>query len=74
MGTIDDVVNACKEYSKIVHDLENIHLPPPPCSDEHAATPPPDAESKTQLVLIYSILNTNEGQTWMWITDDMPVI
>ena len=54
-----------------------MHLPPPFCSDERAATPPPDAETRKKLILIYhdeSIFNTNEGQTWMWAGKDAPII
>ena len=58
-------------------ELRDTHKPPLPCSDERAATLPPDAESRKALVLIYhdeSIFSTNEGQIWMWASDDMPVI
>ena len=53
------------------------HLPPPPCSDERAAIPPPDAETRETLVPVFhdeSIFNTNEGQTWMWANEDPPIL
>ena len=65
------------EFLKLIMDLKKSHKPPPPCSDEMAAVPGPDAESQKQLTLIYhdeSIFNTNEGQSWMWATEDTPVI
>lgn len=73
----EDVVAARKKYLKLLRELKSIHLPPPPCSDERATTPPPDAETRKRLVLLYhdeSIFSTNEGQTWMWATEDTPVI
>lgn len=73
----EDVVKARKTFLKDMNDLKSTHLPPPPCSDERAPTPPPDAETRKTLVLLYhdeSIFHINEGQTWMWATEDMPVI
>ena len=73
----EDVVKSRKTFLDKVNSLKVSHLPPPPCSDERAKTPPLDAESRKRLVLIYhdeSIFNTNEGQTWMWATPDTPVI
>ena len=75
----EDVIKSRKEYLTTIHNLKDKHLPAPPCSDEHPATPPPDAESRKKLdnVLIYhdeSIFNINEGQPWMWATEDTPVI
>ena len=73
----EDVVKSREEFLKQITDLKKSHKPPPPCSDEMAPVPGPDAESQKQLVLIYhneSILHTNEGQTWMWATEDTPVI
>ena len=73
----EDVVKSRDEYLKELKHLQETHLPPPPCSDERAATPPPDAESRKTLVLIYhdeSIFNTNEGQVWMWATEDAPIL
>ena len=72
-----DVVASRGDYLQLMKELRESHLPPPPCSDERAATPPPDAESRKTLVLIYhdeSIFNTNEGQQWMWASEDMAVI
>lgn len=72
-----DVVQSRKEFLEQLCQLKHTHLPPPPCSDERAATLPPDTDTKKELVLLYhdeSIFNTNEGQTWMWATDDTPVI
>lgn len=73
----EEVIRFRKEFLKELHHLKNTHLPPPPCSDERASTPSPDAETRKELVLLYhdeSIFNTNEGQTWMWATDNTPVI
>ena len=70
----DDVVAYRKEFLKKLDDLRDTHLPPPPCSDERAATPPADAETRKNLVLIFhdeSIFNTNEG---LWGTADQPYI
>ena len=53
--------------------MDDLRLPPPPCSDEDAAIPPADADTRKKLVLIYqdeSIFNVNEGQTWIWGTGD----
>ena len=58
-------------------ELKESHLPPPPCSDEPASTPPPDVELNKKLVLIYhdeSIFSANEGQQWMWASEDMSVL
>ena len=52
-------------------------MPPLPCSDERAAIPPPDAETRKKPVLLYhgeSIINMNEGQTWIWATEDAPIL
>ena len=60
----EDVIKSRKEYLTTIHNLKDVHLPAPPCSDERAATMSPDAESRKQLVLIYhdeSIFNINEG-------------
>ena len=73
----EDVIKARKTFLKYLHELKTAHLPPPPCSDECPATPPPDAETRKRLVMLYhdeSIFNANEGQTWMWATEDTPVI
>ena len=73
----EDVVKSRGEFFNLIMDLKMSHKPPPPCSDEMAAVPGPDAESQKQLTLIYhdeSIFNTNEGQSWMWATEDTPVI
>ena len=73
----EDVVKSRGEFLKLIMDLKKSHKPPPPCSDDMAAVPGPDAESQKQLTLIYhdeSIFNTNEGQSWMWATEDTPVI
>ena len=72
-----DVVASRGQYLKELSELQASHLPPPPCSDERAATPPPDAETRKTLVSIFhdeSICNTNEGQTWMWAAEDQPII
>ena len=73
----EDVVKSREEFLKQNTALKKSHKPPPPCSDETAPVPGPDAESQKQLVLIYhdeSIFTINEGQTWMWATKDAPVI
>ena len=70
----DDVVMYRREF---LRQLKDSHRPPPPCSDERAATPPLNAESMKKLVLIYhdeSIFNTSEGQLWMWAAEDMAVL
>ena len=72
-----DVVASRSKYLKELSELQATHLPPPPSSDERAATPPPDAETRKTLVSIFhdeSIFNTNEGQTWMWVTEDQPIL
>ena len=72
----EDVVACRAEFLMKMKVLKELHLPPPPCSDEPAATPPPDAAFK-KLVLIYhnqSIFSTNEGQQWIWASEDMPVL
>ena len=73
----EDVVAHRAEFLMKLKELKESHLPPPPCSDEPAATPPLDAEFKKKLVLIYhdeSIFSTNEGQHWMWASEDMAVL
>ena len=73
----DDVIAYRKDFLKKLEELRGTHLPPPPCSDERAATPPDDADARKNLVLIFhdeSIFNTNEGQTWIWGTGDQPYI
>ena len=76
-GANEDVVKSHREFLLQIHNLKNTHLPPPICSDEQAVTPPADAETRKQLILIYhdeSIFNINEGQPWMWATEDTPII
>ena len=73
----DDVVKSREEYLRLIADLKKSHKPPPPCSDEPAHVPSPNAEFQGSLVFIYhdeSIFNTNEGQSWMWASEDTPVI
>ena len=73
----EDVVAHRREYLDMMKALRDTHLPPPLPSDEHPTTPPPDAETRKKLVLIYhdeSIFNTNEGQQWFWGTGDEPYI
>ena len=73
----NDVVEHRMTFLMKLKELRDMHKPPPPCSDERSATPPPDAEFRKTLVLIYhdeSIFTTNEGQLWMWASDDTPVI
>ena len=73
----EDVVKHREEFLKKMKDLRDTHKPSPPCSDERAATPPPDAEFRKTLVCIYhdeSIFSINEGQVWMWASDDTPVL
>lgn len=48
----EDVMAYRKEYLKVMHDLHSTHNPPPPCSDEQAAIPPADAETRKKLVVI----------------------
>ena len=73
----EDVVKSRKYYLEKLRQLKDTHKPPPPCSDERTATPPSDAETRKMLVQIYHdecIFNSNEGQTWMWATENTPVI
>ena len=73
----EDVVKSRTMFLERLRQLKSTHKPAPPCSDERAATPPPDVETRKKLVLLYhdeSIFNVNEGQTWMWATEDTPVI
>ena len=73
----EDVVAYHQKYLDVMKDLRDTHLPPPLPSDERPTTPPPDAETRKKLVLIYhdeSIFNTNEGQQWFWGTGDEPYI
>ena len=73
----EDVVASRDVYLKQMDDLRSVHLPPPPCSDEEAAIPPADTETRKKLVMIYqdeSIFNVNDGQTWIWGTGDHPYI
>ena len=73
----NDVVEHRMTFLMKLKELRDMHKPPPPCSDERSATPPPDAEFRKTLVLIYhneSIFTTNEGQLWMWASDDTLVI
>ena len=56
----EDVVKHRKHLLKTLHNLRNIHKPPPPCSDE----PTREDDGDKELVVIYhdeSICNTNEG-------------
>ena len=72
----EDVVVYRREFLQQLKQLKDTHRPPPPCSDERAATPSLIAESMKRLVLIYhdeSIFN-NEGQLWMWAAEDMVVL
>ena len=72
----EDVVKSCREFLQQICHLKDTHLPPPPCSDERAVTPA-DAKKRKKMVLIYhdeSIFNVNEGQPWMWATEDTPII
>ncbi len=73
----EDVVKHREEFLKKMKDLRATHKPPPPCTDERAATPPPDAEFRKTMVCIYhdeSIFSINEGQIWMWASEDTPVL
>ena len=73
----EDVVKSRVEFLDALKELKETHLPPPPCSDEPAALPPADAETRKTLLLIYhdeSMFNINDTQTWLWAADDMPVI
>lgn len=61
----EDVVKSREEFLELIMDLKKSQKPPPPCSDEMAPVPGPDAESQKRLVLIYhdkSIFSTNEGE------------
>ena len=73
----DDVVTYRRDFLQQLKQLKDAHRPPPPCSDERAATPPATAETMKKLVLIYhdeSIFNSSEGQSWMWAAEDMVVL
>ncbi len=85
----EDVVSYRKEFLKEALNLQQSHQPPPPpCSDKPDPPPlpgpstaselsaPPERHDK-KLVMIYhdeSIFCTNEGQTWIWGTEDKPAI
>ena len=61
-----------EDFSRNMHDLLTSH-------HLHAvmnALPhhPPDTESQKMIVLLYHDESTNKGQTWMWATEDIPVI
>ena len=69
----------------MVKQLQDSHQQPLPCEDDilpnisAPTTSAPSTSSRPQkkFVMIYhdeSIFNTNEGQTWMWGTDDKPAI
>ena len=45
----EDVIKSKRE---MLNHLKTTHLPPAPCSDKHAATPPPHAETQTKFVLL----------------------
>ena len=73
----EDVVAYRKDYLKVMHDLYSTHNPAPPCSDQQAPIPAPDAETRKKIVVIFhdeSIFHINEGQTWAWGTEDRPYI
>ena len=46
----DNVVKSREEYLRLIADLKKSHKPPPPCSDEAAHIPSPDAEFQKSLV------------------------
>ncbi len=85
----EDVVSHRKEFLKEAPNLQQSHQPPPPpCSDnpDPPTLPGPSTASELsapperhdmKLVMIYhdeSIFCTNEGQTWIWGTEDKPGI
>ena len=60
-----------------LHNLYSTHNPAPPCSDEQAPIPAPDAETRKKIVAIFhdeSIFHINESQTWAWGNEDRPYI
>ena len=73
----EDVVRHRESLLKILHDLHNSHRPLPPCSDEPPRIQRDTDKDKKELVIIFhdeSILNTNEGQTWMWGESERPAV
>ena len=73
----EDVVKYRKEYLKTVNSLHSSHLPPPPCSDVSACSPPEDAETRKKLMVMFHderIFNISEGQGWIWGTRDLPFV
>ena len=40
-----------RSHKECLKKLKETHLPPPPCSDERAVTPPPDADTRKKLIL-----------------------
>ena len=86
----EDVVKYRDEYLSEVHTMQQTHQHLPLCGDEPTPASPqttslspslsdtaPHERDDNKLVMIYhdeSIFNTNEGQTWMWGTDDNPAI
>ena len=72
-----DVVDYRSKYLNMMKQFYDTHLPPPAPSDEMAPVPPPDAEYRKKLVLIFHdecIFSTNEGQLWAWATENDSVI
>lgn len=58
-------------------DLRQAHKPPPLYSDDAPRVCDEADEDKKTLVLIYhdeTIINSNEGQSWMWAEKDHPAI
>ena len=64
LTSVKYVVKYREEFLEKLKGLKGSHMPPPPCRDETASTPPLDAEIRKKVVLIYhdeSIFNTHEG-------------
>ena len=49
----ENIIKSREEFLKLITDLKRSHKPPPPCSDEMAPVPGPNAEFQKDLVLIY---------------------
>ena len=70
----EDVVRHRKSFLKTLGELRESHKPPPPSSDDPPQIKRDEDDEKKELVVIESIFNTNEGQTWMWGEEDRPAI
>ena len=76
----EDAVKNRESLLKTLHELRCSHRPPPPpplYNDDPPRVRQEADEDRKDLVIIYhdeSILNTNEGQTWMCGEEERPAI